>query len=765
MLYGRLDRLRDQTTTRLTRVLRTPGGTQQGRFERDASTHQYNERLARLDAVENGLCFGRLDLHGDERRYVGRLGILDDEGDQEPLLLDWRAPAARPFYLATAATPEGVRRRRHIRTSLRHVVDIDDEVLDGTVDGAAVHEGPIGRSALLSTLDADRTGRMKDIVETIQAEQDRIIRSDRTGVLVVEGGPGTGKTVVALHRAAYLLYTHRDQLANRGVLIIGPNSTFLDYVGQVLPSLGETGVVMSTVGDLFPGVRARDTEPAAVAEIKGRPAMSDVVAAAVADRQRAPGDAVEVPFGTDTLRLDPATVLAARERARGAGRQHNQARSTFVAHVLDALAEQLADRLGEDPYAEDPLGGDDAPGAGARLLEAPDVEAIRRELASDQDVLAAVDDLWPSLTPHRLLTDLYASAERLAAAAPDLGDEERALLRREEHDGWTPADVPLLDEAAELLGDDDEEVAARDRARREEEAEQVEYAQGVLDISAGSGSTDFDVDEESEILTASDLLDAEDLARRHEAGRTGTLAERAAADRTWAFGHVIVDEAQELSAMAWRMVMRRCPNRSMTIVGDPAQTGDLAGASSWELMLGPYLAERWRLERLTVNYRTSAEIMDLASDVLAALDPDRHPPQSIRTGGPPPWRLGTGDGEIGKRLAEVVAHEAEAVGDGRLAVIAPAALLDEAGTAVRAAVPDTASGDVPDLERTVVVLGVTQAKGLEFDSVVVAEPGRILAESPRGLNDLYVALTRATRRLGVVHTGDPPAVLTAAHER
>ncbi|MGH3319886.1 MAG: HelD family protein [Streptosporangiaceae bacterium] len=754
MLYGRLDDLREKASARLARVFQEAGTNRQAQSQRDAAAAMYTERLTRLNAAENGLCFGRLDFDDDERRYIGRLGILDDSADYEPLLLDWRAPAARPFYLATALSPQGVRLRRHIRTTGRAVAGIEDEVLDLNAAERPRHEGLTSEAALLAALNTGRTGRMGDIVETIQAEQDRVIRSDHKGVLVVQGGPGTGKTVVALHRAAYLLYTYRELLSRRGVLIVGPNTTFLRYIGEVLPSLGETGVLLSTIGELYPGISARRWEAPAAAAIKGRPAMADVVAAAVRDRQWVPDDALEVTYEREVFRLDRVTCLRIRDRARGSRLPHNQARQVVAREVIDELAGQVADRLGGDPYAGDPLSGDDAPGEGANLLDDVDVDDIRRELRENTEVWAAVDRLWPILTPRRLLADLFSSADRLSSAAPDLAEAERAPLLRDPEGGWTPADVPLLDEAAELLGEDDRAARAFAERRRRED---VAYAQELLDITYGSRSTDLEDD--PEILTATDLVDAERLAERHEDVDTRTTAERAAADRRWTFGHVIVDEAQELSAMAWRMVMRRCPTRSMTLVGDVAQTGELAGTSSWRRVLDPYVADRWRLARLTINYRTPAEIMAVAADVLARVDVGLEPPESVRETGVEPWRLEVPAADIACRLAAVAAREAAEVGNGRLGVIVPTTRRDELGDDVKRAVPDTAFGDDPDLESRVTVLSVKQAKGLEFDSVLVADPARILAESPRGHSDLYVALTRTTQRLGVVHTGEPPAEL------
>jgi DNA helicase IV len=342
MLYGRLDDLRERTSQRLAKVLATTGGTPAARSERDGTAAMHSERLAQLNAVENGLCFGRLDFDNGPVSYIGRIGIFDDAADHEPLLLDWRAPAARPFYLATAASPGGVRRRRNIRTQQRTVTGLDDEILDLSAARYTGREGLTSEAALLAALSARRTGRMRDIVETIQAEQDRVIRAGLGGLLVVSGGPGTGKTAVALHRAAYLLYTYRRELSTRGVLIVGPNETYLRYISQVLPTLAETGVLLRTVGELYPGVVARRAEPADTAEIKGRPEMVRVLANAIRDQQRIPADAISIAFDREILRLDSYTCIRARERARRSGRRHNLARAMFVEDVINALARQLA---------------------------------------------------------------------------------------------------------------------------------------------------------------------------------------------------------------------------------------------------------------------------------------------------------------------------------------------------------------------------------------------------------------------------------------
>ncbi|MEU7860820.1 ATP-binding domain-containing protein [Nonomuraea sp. NPDC049141] len=734
MLYGRLDAARERAREVLREVYGRGGalGTRQAMVEREVRASEQARRLTQLDGVERGLCFGRIDEAGGRSTYIGRIGLRDDE--HESVLIDWRAPAARPFYVATASDPGGLLRRRHLHTKDRQVVGLDDEVFDLERMSEGDRRTLVGEAALLAALRRGRTGRMGDVVATIQTEQDRVIRAGLQGALVVQGGPGTGKTVAALHRAAYLLYTHRATLERRGVLVVGPNPMFLRYIGQVLPALGETQVVMSTVGELFPGVRAVAADGPAAAVVKGDLRMAEVVAAAVRERQRLPAGDLEVWLDGRLLRVPRAVCVALRERARAVRLPHNMARKLFVTELLKelALAEaraveealKLAEMEFEDPELAEPLDLE-------RDLDEVDLALASARLWSEDPVRQAVEELWPELTPQRLIGELLASPETLWQVSPP-GLDWRALVRPE-GSPWTVGDVPLLDEAAELLGEDDS--ASRSAAREAEGAweEQERYAQEVLETTG---------------LLEEGIFDRADvLADRHaDAGADLSTAERAAADRQWAYGHVIVDEAQELSAMAWRTVMRRVPARSLTVVGDIAQTGSAAGARSWGEVLDPYLRGRWREERLLVNYRTPAEIMRVAADVLRAVDPAQSLPESVRDGEAEPRAVRTGL----NGLPALVAEELREIGEGRLALLTPDAL--QAETAALFPGCD-------DLEAPVVVLTVTQCKGLEFDAVIVVDPQAILAQSPMGGQDLYVAVTRATRRLTVTHENGLPEVL------
>ncbi len=725
VVYQRLDALRTQTSSRLASVRREgPSGSPQNRSERDAFATLYEDRLAQLNAVEERLVFGRLYERSGASRYIGRIGLSDAE--HASLLTDWRAPAAQPFYQATAAAPGGVVRRRHLRTRGRRVTSVEDEVLD--LEHLDESELPrlSGEGALLAALGARRTGRMGDIVATIQAEQDAVIRSDLAGVLVVEGGPGTGKTAVALHRAAYLLYAHRDKLERSGVLLVGPSGVFLRYIEQVLPSLGETGVVATTIGTLVPGVNATAIEPDEVARLKGRPVMARVVERAVRARQRVPGEAREVQVGAHRLVVRPDEVREAQAKARRASRLHNQARVTFVRSMLSRLAEQYADLLGGSVAPED-------------------LADLAEEIRTARDVRVALNLAWMPLTPQGLLEDLYARPDRLAQAAPELSPSERDLLARPRGSGWTVADVPLIDEAAELLGEDDAAERARSRAETARRAEEISYARETLAATGAGGG----------------LVSAELLASRFtEAGPVLTTAERAATDRAWTYGHIVVDEAQELSPMAWRALLRRVPTRSMTVVGDLGQASSV-GVRSWGAALDRPLRGAWRRAALTVSYRTPAAVMQQATAVAAAAGHRTSPvrtvrdvPRAVRT-----TRLDRLPADV--TIVDVVRDELTDLEGGRLAVIcsperrpavveallAAAATDDELGAALR-----QDSGD--PLSATVAVLTPTAAKGLEFDVVVLVEPTDIATAG--GPSDLYVAMTRPTDRLHVVHSAALP---------
>ncbi|MGW0106049.1 HelD family protein [Streptomyces cellulosae] len=731
-LYARVDVLRGDAEAGVADALAQGHTPRQARLERDILVAERSGLLAALNAVDGSLCFGRIDLASGQTHHIGRIGLRAADDERTPVLIDWRADVARPFYLATGHTPMGLRRRRHIATEGRRVTHLHDEILDLGDDTRTGHEDPTGDAVLLAALNSARTGRMGDIVRTIQADQDRIIRAPHRGVMVVEGGPGTGKTAVALHRAAYLLYEHRELLARRAVLIVGPNPAFLGYIGEVLPSLGETGVLLATVGELFPGVRTTRTDTPEAAEVKGRAEMAGVLAEYVRDRQALPDPVIAIEHDREILMLDDGLVNVARERTRATKLPHNVAREHFEGHILNTLTDMLAERIGTDPYD------------GSSLLDPSDITQIRDELAENPEVWSAIDQLWPRITPQRLVADFLAAPEDY------LSDEDAAAVRRPVTRHWTVSDVPLLDEAAELLGEDDR--LARERAERERQR-QIAYAQGVLDVSYASRTFEFEDKEEddpesSEVLSAHDIIDAERFAERHEEDDHRSAAERAAADRTWAFGHIIVDEAQELSPMAWRLLMRRSPTRSMTLVGDPAQTSEAGGVGSWEGILSPYVEDRWEHHRLGVNYRTPAEIMEVAAAVVRDAHPGFEPPSSVRATGVRPWA---------RAAADLPAATADAVKEltpqeGRLAVIAPR----ELHRALAARLDGVTAGAEPDLTHQVVLLDPRQAKGLEFDSVLVVEPGRY------GTSDLYVALTRATQRLGVLHTEPLPEPLAKA---
>jgi len=703
-LYQRLDDERARAAERYRAALGAPVDLQDGSslVDRDAEVRTAARRISRLDIADEGLCFGRLDTRSGERLYIGRIGLFDEDNDYEPLLLDWRAPAARPFYTATAANPEDLTRRRQFRTRGRQVLGFIDETFGEKGDVA----GDPADAALLAAITAPRGERMRDIVATIQAEQDEIIRLDHPGVLVIEGGPGTGKTAVALHRVAYLLYTQRERIERHGVLVIGPNSQFLDHIAAVLPSLGETTVVFMTIGDLFCGLHVTAEDPPHVARLKGSRKMLDVLAAAVADRERVPEEPIYIELADVTVRIDAETAQWAIEEARASGLPHNPARKVFEEIVTYVLTERAIGRIGkgwltrDDREAWESLRAD-----------------LTDELRDNERFRSALDELWPILTPQSLLASLYSSPERLRAAGAD------PALYRADGEAWTVSDVPLLDELVDLLGSDGSDGEAERRRRAEQE-----YAAGVLDLMVARE----DLMDDEDRLLATDVVGAEELAERFAERDTRDLAERAAADRDWTYRHVVVDEAQELSEMDWRVLMRRCPGRSFTIVGDLAQRRSAAGATSWEEVLEPYVPGRWLYRKLTVNYRTPAEVMAVGANLLAEFAPDVQPPRSVRASGVAPWSRRVTDDELPSAIEEFVRTEAER--EGTSVVIGPAGV----------------PGTVPP----------SAIKGLEFDAVLVVDPDLIIAEGPRGAADLYVALTRATQRLGVLHRNPLPPALS-----
>ncbi|GAB4098740.1 AAA family ATPase [Sinomonas halotolerans] len=731
-LYTRLDELRAEKRRQLDAVRKAGAiGSMQNVSERDAFAAMYEDRLAQLDAVEDRLVFGRLDLDDGQEQYIGRIGLSTE--DLRRLMVDWRAPEASHFYQATAFDRQGVRRRRHLILQGREVKAIEDDVLDaGMLDGATSHQG---EGALLAALNSKRTGHMADIVSTIQAEQDRIIRAPLAGALVVQGGPGTGKTAVALHRAAYLLYSHRERLKSAGVLLVGPSSSFMKYIERVLPSLGETGVVMSSVGRLMPGISAVPEADPRVAALKGSSRMVGLIAAAVANRQRVPaGDRILDVEGYRLL-LTPRQVRRARDKARSTGKPYNEARNTFVKILLRELTEQLQSKV-------------EASSVGNNA----DRSYLAEDVRQSRDVRIAVNLCWMPMTPEKLVSELFGKRSILDAVAAGFTPEERDLLRRPADAAWTEADVALLDEAAELLGELDA-TAGHEAARREAERRRdLENAQQTLN----------NVNQALREQGLDGVVEAEELVAYQQGGEARlTAAERAVSDRTWAYGHIIVDEAQELSHMQWRMLVRRCPLKSFTIVGDIAQTSAAAGASSWSRALDPFFGDRWALEELTVNYRTPRQIAEAAARMAAAAGLVVSAPKAVREGrwAPVVDRVAAGrdpDGAAVARLVEVFGEELAAADGGLVAVIAAGALAERAREALRGVYGRRVGGGAGSFEQDIVVLDPREAKGLEFDSVVVLEPEEMLDDVHGRVGDLYVAMTRPTQRLRLIATGEVP---------
>ena len=642
----------------------TRGGTNQARLERESVLQGALNRLSRLNLQNRSLVFGRIDPSGtDERFYIGRAAVWDD--DQNAVVVDWRAPVSEPFFRATGREPMGLDRRRFFATRGRTLLRIDDELFGELADpdhtnGAAIS----GEGALIAALEAARTGKLGDIVATIQAEQDEIIRAPLPGLLVVQGGPGTGKTVVALHRAAYLLYTHRLSLESQGVLVVAPNRLFIAYVEQVLPSLGEAGVTIAVLADLLvPRVRVEGLDDEAAARVKGDSRMVEVLANAVSNRQRRLRTDQQFGFGLQRLRISVAESRGIVSVARRRSRTHNAGRKI----VEDLLFETLA--------------------ASARSRVDPGV--VRERLHNDVEVRETLDWMWPVLTPAHLLHDLYGSPALLKSANRGAFREDEILRlhrRRSSHADevvWSFEDVPLLDEARALLG-------------------------------------------------------PRPLRRAAEALRT--------------YGHICVDEAQDLSPMELRMVARRSLNGSLTAVGDIAQATGAWANRDWDSVIAAFPSKHEpRKASLSVGYRIPGPAMMLANRILPFAAPGLQPPTPVRTDGDDP-QLVEVRGSLAETLVRVVSVELAKVGEGNVAVVVPASLLHSVTSAF-------AAHDLPfggptrrGLDQRLTVVPVRLVKGLEVDAAVVVEPSRIVDEETWGMRSLYVALTRATKRVTVVYS-------------
>ncbi|WP_460852390.1 HelD family protein [Nocardioides montaniterrae] len=692
-------------------------GHEGGLVERDAMVFQAAKRIAQLDAAHEGLVFGRLDLTDDidkQPRYVGRIGLRDD--DRESLLIDWRAPAAAVFYQATAATPHGVIRRRVLRSGGRKVVGVEDELLDAEAHEQAEANGRelpiIGEGALMAQLSRARDRSMHSIVATIQAEQDKAIRAPAKGVVSISGGPGTGKTVVALHRAAYLLYTDRQRYERGGVLVVGPSGVFMRYIERVLPSLGETAVALRSLGEVVSDVRTTRHDDPAVADIKGSDRMAELVRRLA--RQQAPGSPEEFRFyyRDDRLLLDRGRLGQIRRSLMGQGLRNKQL--PRVSHaLLDQLWRQVRSQrgrdLGREAFNEELLGNDgflEFSAAWWPPLDAPTVLCWLR----DPELVARISDGLLSPDEQRLLAKSWAHFDPSAKIDGQLSIE----------------DVPLLDELRYLLGDKPQRKVDDD---------------GYADLLKAS--------DRDELMTASD---------REFAGPGGWVAPTYGIDDD-PYSHVLIDEAQDLSPMQWRMVGRRGRTATWTIVGDPAQ-------SSWPVRAEAEAARAKVLEgkavhgfHLSTNYRNSAEIYAFAAAYAERVGLDADLPDAVRRTGEEPVRVGPVD-DLEAATRAAVAELAGRV-SGTVGIVVPVARRSEvngwlaswpelAEDAPSAAASARDAHTTPSGTDRVVVLTGLDTKGLEFDAIVVVRPQEIEDESATGRATLYVVLTRATQLLTTV---------------
>lgn len=684
-------------------------GHEGGLVERDAMVFQAAKRIAQLDAAHEGLVFGRLDLTPDldpQPRYIGRIGLRD--ADRDSLLIDWRAPAAAVFYQATAAEPHSVVRRRVLRCAGPQVVGVEDELLDAeALERHGLDLPIVGEGALMAQLSRARDRSMHSIVATIQAEQDKAIRAPGKGVVTISGGPGTGKTVVALHRAAYLLYTERRRYESGGVLIVGPSGVFMRYIERVLPSLGETAIALRSLGEVVDGVRATRHDEPAVADVKGSARMAEVMRRT--SRQQAPGSPSEfrVFWRDDTIRLDRGLLGRLRRQLMSQGRRNRQL-PRVAPTLLDAMWRQVRGERGRDRGRE----------------------AFDEEMLSNDAFVDFALAWWPPLDAPTVLGWLRDPEFLARVAEGVLGPEEQRLLAKSwSGDGsLSVEDVPLLDELRYSLGD----VPARSEDERD------------VDEALLEGGVDM-----QELLTAADREYA-------PSGRAWSPPTHRIEDDP--FAHVLVDEAQDLTPMQWRMVGRRGRTASWTIVGDPAQSSWPVPEESAEARDAALEGKEIHAFHLSTNYRNSAEIYEYAAAYAQRVGLDADLPTAVRSTGVEPVEVvGAADIEAATRAAVVEVAEKVA---GTVGIVVPAARRSEVNSwlaswpelaedapGARAAIDSSVA---PSGEDRVVVLTGLDTKGLEFDGIVVVRPQEIEAESTTGRATLYVVLTRATQLLTTV---------------
>ncbi|MEU3609820.1 RNA polymerase recycling motor ATPase HelR [Streptomyces sp. NPDC035033] len=675
-----------ELSERLDEALRAPGGVGREAMERDLEVHRLSGRLRALRRFGLDLCLGRIvSADGSEPLYIGRLGLTDDEGNR--LLVDWRSPAAEPFFAATHAHPMGLASRRRYRWNGGRITDYWDEVF--TEAGLDEHAALDDQSAFIASLGTHRSERMRDVLSTIQADQDAIVRAGSRGALVVDGGPGTGKTVVALHRAAYLLYSD-PRLGHRrgGVLFVGPHQPYLAYVSDVLPSLGEEGVRTCTVRDLVPeGADARPEKDPEVARLKSSAPLVRGIEKAVRFYEEPPAEEIRVTTDWGDLTVT-ADDWAEAFDAPGPSTPHNEARELIWEELVTLLREKAGD-------------------------EVPEV-LFERALRHDRELVSALDRAWPMLEPTDLVGDLWTVPAYLRLCAPWLDRDEVRLLQRADAQAWTESDLPFLDAARQRLGDP--RSSARKRREKATLAARKERMAGVIDTIVRS---DDDGEGAVTMLLGKDLQDS----LVDESGLPTAAGDPLAGP----FAHVVVDEAQELTDAEWQMLIARCPSRSFTIVGDRAQARH-GFTESWRERLERIGLDRVETASLSINYRTPEEVMTEAEPVIRAALPDANVPTSVRASGIPVHHGTTA--ELDTVLDDWLAGDA----DGVACVIAAEGRLPELGDRPR-----------------VRALTPSLSKGLEFDLVVLLDP-REYGEGIEGAVDRYVAMTRATQRLVVLTT-------------
>jgi len=718
--------------------------TMANNVERNALIDHHLDQVAIYRQVKNRLIFGKLTFEDGSTKYIGRIAITDK--DKNFLLYDWRSKSSEDFYQATSINPKNIKIRTHIFLQENKIVGLEDELFDYSDKNVSVS----GESAILKSLNEGRTNKMNDIVATIQKEQDEIIRSQVDGALVVQGGAGTGKTAVALHRAAYLLYEKKNLLTKSGILLIGPNNKFLYYIDSVLPSLGETGVISKSISNLYYGIEATLTENPIAQRIKGDLKMIEGIKNMIKLYLRVPKEAIQFRHNNIDMSIEPEIIKNNQAKALKLNAPFNDQRKYFIRFMIEDLLEEYKKKINET-YA----GFVDSNDLAGELKEA------KKDFFHIREIIRTLNYSWMQLLPKKVINDLFSSEKIIEICLPWVRTQDVPYLIKSDKENFSKFDIPLIDQADQLI------TSIETSTTKKYSKVQQEIAQSTVESLFQYGQDNYGDRSFPAIISAEDILS------RQEQEYQPTINKLSSQDRNWTFGHVIVDEAQELSPMDWNMLIRKCPSKSFTIVGDVMQTSSPAGTRNWDQRIKEFFQDNYQIKKLTINYRNPKEVAQLAYKVLKKSGSEieineapRKVPKSVEI-------KSTGVYEVYQDAAhsayELINQYVEFGQYGKVVVIVRPEKVEELTKAIYQFIEDDYGQIVADQihslkapDAQLEIISPEESKGLEYDAVVLVEPIDLQEfdannkQTQESKSALYIAMTRPTQKLVVVHFKDLP---------